>query len=64
MTYRVLATLVAQQLDLAGEVPLQGVGDGALSGAVVPVNGQALAFAEVHDHLTGDAAKRTHRQAL
>ncbi len=61
---RMLASLVLKELDLAGEVPLQCVGDGALAGSVVAVDGNALALAEVHDHLAGDAAERAHDQAV
>ena len=64
VAHGVLASFVAQELDLAGEVPLQRVGDRALSRAVVSVDGEALTLAEIHGHLARDSAKGVHHETL
>ena len=56
--------LMGEQLDSAREEPLQGVGDGALAGAVVPVDGDALPASEVHFHLARHPAEGAHGQAM
>src|SRR3546814_14109532 len=43
---------------------LQGVGDRALSCAIVSIDSDALTFAKVHGHLTRDSAKGVHHETL
>src|SRR5262245_4293263 len=59
-----LPPFVVEKLDLTSEIPLQRVGNGALPRAVVAVHRDALALPEVHRHLIGNPAERTHHQAL
>ena len=64
VAHGVLTPFVRQQLDLAREVPLERIGDRALSSAVVSVDDDALALAEVHRHLARNAAEGVHDETL
>ena len=55
---------MGQKLDLAGEVPLEGIGDSALAGAVLAVNHDALPLAEVDDQLPWHPAEGVHAELL
>ena len=64
IAHRVLASFVRQQLDVAREVPLERVSNGALPGAIVAVHDGAFALAEIDRHFTRDATERVHHQAV
>src|SRR5262249_42044147 len=64
IAHRVLASFVRQQFDLAGEVPLERIGNRALPRAVVAIHDCAFAVAEINRHLARNAAERVHHETL